>query len=263
MLEVISKKVLEIEYPRRNETITSDGYAFRVVATPGVKKVEVSINGAVWEPCRLSGDSFWYDWFCYGSGEYEVVARTRLSNGDFHISEQRLFSVNLKDDGRVQDGDERRTSSRRRAHPLQERHDRHNRMANKYVVVAPNRPDVLRQLTGLLSQEGVNIDSHLMEAFGDVVSFRFLLEKQSDLRPTLERAGFHAVVEKVFRIDLPNRPGELDQLTQKLLERGVAIRYLYGTSHGRTMKVVLAVDRPEEAVDIVKELDQDLAAVEA
>jgi hypothetical protein len=263
MPEVINKKVVVIEYPRQNETIASNNYTFRIVAMSGVKHVEISINDSAFEPCRQAGDSWWYDWSGYGSGEYEVVARMRQADGHFHTTEHRFFAVELEKSGHFQNGGERRTLSPRRAQQFLGRPDLHQHMASKYVVVVPNEPGILRQLTQLLSQEGVNIDSVLMETLGDVASFRFLLEKENGLRPTLESEGFHVVEDKVFRLDLPNRPGELDHLTRKLAEQGVAIRYLYGTSHGRTTKVVLAVDRPESALGIVKELDQRLVSVEA
>jgi hypothetical protein len=262
MLEVINKKVVVIEYPRQNEAITSNNYTFSIVAMPGVKKVEVSIDGSAWEPCRQS-DSWWYDWSGYGAGEHEVTARIQLANGHFHTTEPRFFSVEFKYDGLIQNGGERRTLSPRRAQQLLGRPELHKHMVSKFVVVVPNQPGILRQLTQLLSKEGVNVDSLLAETFGDVASFRFLLEKENDLRRTLEREGFHVVEDKVFRLDLPNRPGELDQLTRKLAEQGVAIRYMYGTSYGRMSKIILAVDRPEDALGVVKELDQSFIAVEA
>ena len=263
MPEVINKKVVVIEYPRQNETITSNCYTFSIVAMPGVKKVEVSIDGAGWESCRQSEGSYWYDWSGYGAGEHEVVARMQQANGHFHTTEPRYFTVAFAHGDLSYNGGERRTLSPRQAQQFLGRPELHKHMVNKFVVVVPNQPGILRQLTQLLSQEGVNIDSLLTETFGDVASYRFLLEKDNGLRRTLEREGFHVIEDKVFRLDLPNRPGELDQLTRKLAEQGVAIRYMYGTSHGQTSKVILAVDRPEDAVGIVKELDQRCAAMEA
>lgn len=262
MSEVISKKVVAIEYPRRDETVTSNYYTFRVAAMPGVKTVEVSINKAGWQPCRQAAGAWWYDWSGYGSGEQELTARVRLADGRYHATEPRFFTVEQKG-ARSQNGGERRTQPSRQAQPLLGRADLRKHVANKFVVDVPNQPAVVRRLTQLLSQEGVNIDSLLVEASADVASFRFLVEKENGLRGTLENDGFHIVDDKVFRLDLPNRPGEIDQLTRRLAEQGVALRYLYGTSHGDTAKVVFSVDRPEAAAGVVKEYSQQFAAVEA
>lgn len=257
MPEVINKKVVAIDYPRHNEKITSMHYTFRIAAMPGVEKVEVSIDESGWQPCRPSGDSWWFDWSGFASGEHEIVARMRLSDGHFHTTERRFVTVELEQGC---GGGERRTLSPRRMQELEGRPELREHMANKFVVVVPNQPGILRQLTQLLALEGVNIDSLLMETRGEVVSFRFLLERENGLRKALESEGFHVIVEKVFRMSLPNRPGELDQLTRMLSEKGVAVRYMYGTSHGQTTKVVFAVDLPEAAAGVVKELDQRFIA---
>lgn len=255
MPEVINKKAAVIEYPRHNETITSKDYTFRITAIPGVRKVEVSIDEAGWQPCRQSGDSWWYDWSGFGSGEHELVARLQLSDGHFHTTERRFFAV----ENHRFAGELRRFSPRPR-HEFAGHFDALTGTARMFVVVVPNQPGTLRQVTQLLSQEGVNIDSMLMETTGDVATFRFLLEREVGLRRTLESEGFHVVEDKVFRLSIPNRPGELHQLTRRLAEQGVAVKYLYGTSHGPTTNVVFSVDRPDHAVEIVKELDQRFIA---
>ena len=258
MPEVINKKVVVIEYPRHNETITSKDYTFRIVAMPGVKNVEVSIDEAGWQPARHSENSWWFDWSGFGSGEHEVVARMQLSNGHFHTTDRRSFTVENE-----VCGSESRKPAPRRKHEAKFRpeiQEHMENMAKKYLVAVPNQPGVVRQLTQLLSEEGINIDSILMETYGDIASFRFLLEQDNGMRKALENEGFQVVEDMVFRMSLPNRPGELHQLTRRLSEEGVAVRYLYGTSHGQTTNVVFSVDRPEHAVEIVKELDQRFIA---
>ena len=259
MPEPINKKVAAIEYPRHDETIESNNYTFRVAAMPGVKTVEVSVNESGWLPCRKSGEFWWYDWSGYASGEHGLAARVRLADGRQLITENRFFKVELDREALSRSGGERRSLSPRQARQHLARPDLHKNQARKFVVTVPNQPPVVRRLTELLSQEGVNIDSLLMETVGDVASFRFLLEETDGLRETLENEGFHVVDDRVFRLDLPNRPGEIDRLTRGLVDQGVSIRYLYGTSHGKTTKVVFAVDRPEVAADVVKDLERRAA----
>lgn len=262
MHEVMHKNVLTVDYPRPNETITSDNYTFRIVAMPGVKKVEISVDGAPWQPCRQSEGSFWYDWSGYRSGEHEVAARVQLADGPFHTTGSRFFNVELQHD-RFRNGGEHRTLSPRRAQQLLSRPDLRKYLASKLFVVVPNQPAVLRRLTRLLSQENVRAEGVLIETFGDIVSFRILAEQVHEMRRSLEREGFHVTEEKVFRLELGDRPGEIDELTRKLADQGIAVRYLYGTSQGRRTNVVLSVDRPEDAFEIVRESSQELVAAEA
>lgn len=251
----ITKKVLEIEYPRQHETITSAGYSIRIAAMPGAKKVEVSIDGGAWEPCRQAEDAFWYDWFLFGSGEHELIARLPLANGQFLLTKPRLVTVQTTGE---------RVHETRHAKPRRERHaETHaeiEELANMLVVAAPSRPEILLQLTKLMSQEGIDAGSILMETFGDVAFFRLMLEKKSGLGRLLEDEGFQVLEDKVFHLELRSGSNGLEQLTQELAEREISVRYLYGTTHDRTMKVVLSVDRPAEALRIVKELGHELVA---
>lgn len=257
MPEVISKKVVAIEYPRHEETITSHTYTFRVAAMPGVKAAEVSINEGPWQPCRQAGESWWYDWSGYDAGDHAVTARVPLADGRFQVTEHRFFSVDLPGAG------ERRVLSPRQNRQYLSRTETAKNMVNTFVVAVPNQPAVIRQLTALLAREAFNVDGVVLETGGEVATFRLLVDKENGLRRELENEGFHVVDDKAFRLDLPNRPGELDRLTRKLTEQGVAIRCLFGVSHGRATKVVFSVDRPEEAARVVKELDQRVAAVAA
>jgi hypothetical protein len=136
----------------------------------------------------------------------------------------------------------------------------HKQTVNKCTVLVPNQTGALKKVTQILTKEGVNIDSVLTETYGDVAAFRFLLEKENGTRKRLQTEGFQVIEDQVFRLDLPNRPGELNKLTAKLADEEIGIRYLYGTSHGQTTKVILAVDRPEKAAAIVKEFDETFAA---
>jgi hypothetical protein len=166
-----------------------------------------------------------------------------------------VVSVELNGE-RVHDG--RRTSpprERRAAEaPELKRH-----MAVKLVVAAPNRPEILSELTQILAHEAADVTGILIETLGEIALCRFLLEKDNGLRRLLEDEGFQVMEERVFHLELSAGSDELHRLTGMLAERGVSIRYLYGTSQGRTTKVVLSVDRPADAYRIVREMGQELA----
>lgn len=72
---------LAIDFPRPEEPVSAGDYTIRIAAE-GASKVEVSINGGQWQPCRASVGFFWYDWRPAEPGEYKIVARgTRGGKG--------------------------------------------------------------------------------------------------------------------------------------------------------------------------------------
>ena len=72
------KKAVSIDYPKRNERVSSPCYAIRVSAPADPAagdRVEVSIDDAPFAPCRFAAGHWWYDWTGYESREHQVVAR--------------------------------------------------------------------------------------------------------------------------------------------------------------------------------------------
>ena len=72
----------EIELPRDKEVVTSAFYSIRV-ASGEAGKVEVSIDGSIWQPCRFTGDYWWYEWSDYAPGPHQI--RAQFYDGDGRV----------------------------------------------------------------------------------------------------------------------------------------------------------------------------------
>ena len=72
--------LIAIDFPRRNEKVSSEHYSLRV-ATQGEGAVEISLDGGPWEACRPAVGFWWFDWTEYGPGRHEAVARIRAQDG--------------------------------------------------------------------------------------------------------------------------------------------------------------------------------------
>ncbi|MBI3547536.1 MAG: hypothetical protein HY078_00645 [Elusimicrobia bacterium] len=69
-----------VDHPRDDERILSNEYSIRISAAPA-GKVEISIDGGEWQPCREAVGHWWYDWSGYGPGRHRVVARLQPLSG--------------------------------------------------------------------------------------------------------------------------------------------------------------------------------------
>jgi len=85
-----------LDYPRRNEKITSKHYTFRISVSGPAKNVELSINQGPWLSCRNSVGYWWCDWFNYGRGGYKAVVRAQTAGGQKVNSETYEFFVDTK-----------------------------------------------------------------------------------------------------------------------------------------------------------------------
>ena len=84
---------LSVDYPRQHERIAWPQYTMRFSAPDDARSMEVSIDGGDWRSCRKSVGHWWFDWFGYGEGEHEVVARIRTDDGRIVSSEPHSFGV--------------------------------------------------------------------------------------------------------------------------------------------------------------------------
>lgn len=91
MLKVKKITDVAVDFPTKNECITSPTYTFRIGAKDA-EQVEVSINGSLWQSCRQAEGYWWYDWQGYLPGRHRLVARS-LRNGENLTAETRRFRV--------------------------------------------------------------------------------------------------------------------------------------------------------------------------
>ncbi len=86
------KKQVVIDHPIEGEIIRSHTYTFRIGATP-TDRVEVSIDGKEWRPCRPSVGYWWFDWSGYNAGPHRIKARIPGAGNRFVASKPRQVTV--------------------------------------------------------------------------------------------------------------------------------------------------------------------------
>ena len=104
------------------------------------------------------------------------------------------------------------------------------------VRLGEDRPGALAALVQALSRSGVNIDG-ITEVEGIV---HVLARDPSAARGALRAGGYTVEAEhEVVVMPMPDRPGELSMVMQRLAEAGVNLRFVYLATGTR---VVIGVD---------------------
>ena len=113
----------------------------------------------------------------------------------------------------------------------------------------------LAQVSEALSHRNINIltlaavqATALITALAVVVS----KEQEEETRTTLQGLGLHCEERELITLKLPNQPGELFKLTQKLAESHVNIESIYfmGIDSGEEV-LILSVDELERAKEVL------------
>lgn len=123
----------------------------------------------------------------------------------------------------------------------------------QFSIFLDNRPGTLARTCQALAKEGVNV---LALSISDTVDHAVVRMVTSDARKASQiLQALHATVQErdVVVLDVPNKPGMLAQIAQKLAEAGINIEYAYCTAspaqeHGN---MVLRTNDVEETINIL------------
>jgi hypothetical protein len=99
-------------------------------------------------------------------------------------------------------------------------------------VLLVNRPGVLAAVCRDLSEHRINIEAVTIANLVDHAVVRMVVSDPRAAVHLLEERGVLVIVSDVLAIDLPDRPGAIEALAERLGRADVNIDYMYGSSRG-------------------------------
>jgi hypothetical protein len=95
-----------------------------------------------------------------------------------------------------------------------------------------NRPGVLAAVCRDLAEHDVNIEAITVANLVDHAVVRMVVSDPRSAVHLLEERGVLVIVSDVLAIELPDRPGAIAALAERLGDADVNIDYMYGSSRG-------------------------------
>ena len=122
---------------------------------------------------------------------------------------------------------------------------------SEVFVVLEDRPGSIGELCRVLKKKGINILG--IGVFFDTA--RLHVDNTAKAIQVLKEYDYQTEERDVLRVTIPNKPGMLSHLTEKLGKAGINIKYLYSTLTIEQPNgiVILEVDQLQLAVDIFSE----------
>lgn len=122
---------------------------------------------------------------------------------------------------------------------------------SEVFVVLEDHPGSIGGLCRVLKKKGINILA--IGVFFDAA--RLHVDDTAKAIMVLQENDYQLEQREVLRVTMPNKPGMLLQLTEKLGKAGINIQYLYSTLTREQTSgiVILEVDKMQLAVDIFRE----------
>jgi hypothetical protein len=112
-------------------------------------------------------------------------------------------------------------------------------------VFLANKPNILAQVCQKLADDKVNIRALSMMDASEHGVLRLVVENPDDARRTLEGLNVAMTETTVLLTMLPNRPGAMADVVERLASNHVAVNYAYctaGAPGGQTMGVFRVSD---------------------
>ena len=115
-------------------------------------------------------------------------------------------------------------------------------------VLLEDKPGTIYELTRVLKKKKVNIQA--IGLFVDTA--RLLVADHSACMKVLQEQGYAVEPREVLSIMMPNTPGTLMEITQKLSNAGINIKSLYGTLEKgqKTGHIIMEVDKMDLTLEL-------------
>ncbi len=113
-------------------------------------------------------------------------------------------------------------------------------LQKQLVIETEDRVGLLAEISRLLSDMGINILVLVLQVENSSATFHLITNSQLYARDSLRDAGFQVEEREVVVLELPNRPGELCQITAALARKEIEIMELYTTvAEGSSQEMVV------------------------
>lgn len=123
------------------------------------------------------------------------------------------------------------------------------KVCRQLSVFLENKPGTLAQVSGALAARRINILAFSISDAVDHGVVRMVVSAPVQAAHILGDGGMMVVESDVVALDLPNKPGALARLADRLSKTRVNIEYAYGTTGGTKGKaqVILKLDNIQRA----------------
>ncbi|ACL65852.1 amino acid-binding ACT domain protein [Anaeromyxobacter dehalogenans 2CP-1] len=102
-----------------------------------------------------------------------------------------------------------------------------------------DRPGVMGEVADALGQKGVSIRAFMASVLDGRGFLRMVVDKPAAARRALTAHGWEITEDDVVEVTLPDRPGALGEVADRLGARGINVQYAYIGTAGSAKQVNL------------------------
>ena len=120
------------------------------------------------------------------------------------------------------------------------------------TVFLQNRSGRLEDLTDILAKNNINISALSIAETEEYGIMRMIVSDHEKALQALKAAEFTVKTTDVVSIECPDVPGSLHETLKTLTNNGIDVSYMYGYSNGGTARLIMKLNNPEKAMEIIE-----------
>ena len=128
-------------------------------------------------------------------------------------------------------------------------------------VFIENKPGVLANVTSALSGAGIDVRALSLADTQDFGILRMIVNDTEKAKEVLKGVGCVTAVNDVLAAEVPDEPGAMTRILEKVAETGLNIEYMYAFVSPKNKKayIVLRIKDVDEAVAVLAKTGINLA----
>jgi len=132
-------------------------------------------------------------------------------------------------------------------------------------VFIENKRGRLAEVTKCLGDNGIDLSALSIADTADFGILRLIVDKPEQAELALREGGFAVSVTEVIALSVEDRPGGLAAALRVMDGLGIDIEYMYAfiKRHEDKAMVIMRVDKPAEAIELLRGAPVELAGASA
>ncbi len=134
-------------------------------------------------------------------------------------------------------------------------------LVKQISVFLENKLGRLAEVTRVLGDNQIDISALSIADTTDFGILRLIVNHPDKAKQVLDKQGFAVSINEVIAVEVEDKPGGLAKALTILDKKGIGIEYMYafvGNSGSRKAMVILRVEDPENALNILKDEDVNI-----
>ena len=125
--------------------------------------------------------------------------------------------------------------------------------AKQIHLTTTNKVGTLVRVSSAIAGAKVNINAIFAWGAEKKSYFFMVADRHIKVKNALTKAKFKVTDGDVILVEMPNKPGEVQKVAQKIANAGINISYLYGSGgSGRTSFCVFKTENDRKAIKVIQ-----------